>query len=143
MLSLTEYREYWQGIARRIRTITGVVPVTVDDGMAKTVGSLPAESVTLFFMPPAATGSGNPDSFRERNECVVFVMRKYDPQRQSAYDVLEITQPVIEAVKAAMLADQAAGCPVMRFEVSTLNTLPETGFFATFAGWSIGFKIVT
>lgn len=143
MVSLTEYRKYWHGIARRLPAITGVLPVTVDDGMAKTVGSLPVESVTLFFMPPAATGAGNPDAFRERNECVVFVMRKYDPQRQSAYDVLEITQPVIEAVKAAMLDDQAAGCPVMRFEVSTLNTLPETGFFATFAGWSIGFKILT
>jgi len=42
-----------------------------------------------------------------------------------------------------MLDDLTSGCPLMRFDVSTLNTLPETQFFAGFAGWSVGFKVIT
>lgn len=144
MINLLKYREYWEQIAKRLDCITGVLPVAVDKDMAKKIQSLPIGSVTLFIIPPGAeSDSKNPDAFREVNQCVVFVMEKYDPQRKSSFAALESSQKAIEEVKALMLDDLAAGCPVMRFDVSTLNTLPETEFFAGFAGWSIGFKIIS
>lgn len=144
MINLTAYKEYWERLAQRIPLITGVIPVTVDEAMAKRITSLQKGSVTLFVLPPAAESEAkNIDSFKEENECVVFVMEKYDPQRKISFAALESSQKAIEEVKALMLDDLAAGCPVMRFDVSTLNTLPETEFFAGFAGWSIGFKIIT
>lgn len=121
-----------------------VIPVTVDEAMAKRITSLQKGSVTLFVLPPAAESEAkNIDSFKEENECVVFVMEKYDPQRRETWSVLETSQTVVEELKSKMLDDLAAGCPLMRFDVSTLNTLPETQFFAGFAGWSVGFKIIT
>ena len=144
MINLTAYKEYWERLAQRIPLITGVIPVTVDGAMAKRITSLQKGSVTLFVLPPAAESEAkNIDSFKEENECVVFVMEKYDPQRRETWSVLETSQTVVEELKSKMLDDLAAGCPLMRFDVSTLNTLPETQFFAGFAGWSVGFKIIT
>lgn len=144
MIGLKEYREYWERVAARVESITGTLPVAVDKDMGKRIQSLPTGSVTLFVLPPAGqSDSRNPDAFREQNTCVVFVMEKYDPQRRTAFDTLETSQRAIEDLKAEMLADMAMGCPVMRFDVSTLNTMPETEFFAGFAGWSIGFKLIT
>lgn len=144
MINLTAYKEYWERLAQRIPLITGVIPVTVDEATAKRITSLQKGSVTLFVLPPAAESEAkNIDSFKEENECVVFVMEKYDPQRRETWSVLETSQTVVEELKSKMLDDLAAGCPLMRFDVSTLNTLPETQFFAGFAGWSVGFKIIT
>ena len=144
MIGLKEYREYWERLADRVDSITGTLPVAVDKDMGKRIQALPTGSVTLFVLPPAGqSDSRNPDAFREQNTCVVFVMEKYDPQRRTAFDTLETSQRAIEDLKAAMLDDMSTGCPVMRFDVSTLNTMPETEFFAGFAGWSIGFKLIT
>lgn len=144
MINLLQYREYWERVASRLDSVTGVLPVAVDKDMGKKIQALPTGSVTLFILPPGGeSDSKNPDAFREANQCVVFVMEKYDPQRKTAFAALESSQKAIEEIKTLMLDDLAAGCPVMRFDVSTLNTLPETEFFAGFAGWSIGFKIIT
>lgn len=144
MINLSEYRQYWERAAARLSSVTSVLPVVVDKDMGKKIQALPKGSVTLFVLPPAGEAEcKNADAFREANQCVVFVMEKYDPQRSSSFEALESSQRAIEELKALMLADMAAGCPVMRFDVSTLNTLPETEFFAGFAGWSIGFKIIT
>ncbi|MCX4289084.1 MAG: hypothetical protein OSJ46_06230 [Duncaniella sp.] len=144
MINLLQYREYWERVAARLDSVTGVLPVAVDKDMGKKIQALPTGSVTLFILPPGGeSDSKNPDAFREANQCVVFVMEKYDPQRKTAFAALESSQKAIEEIKTLMLDDLAAGCPVMRFDVSTLNTLPETEFFAGFAGWSIGFKIIT
>lgn len=141
MISLTLYREYWERLAGRIEGISGVLPVTVDKSMGDKIKNLPKDSITLFILPPGAEGSGNVDRFAEKNMCVVFLMAKYDPQRKSAFELLEETQPVIERVKSVMLADQAAGCPVMRIDVASIDTMPETELYGTFAGWSIAFNI--
>lgn len=144
MIGLKEYREYWERLADRVDSITGTLPVAVDKDMGKRIQALSTGSVTLFVLPPAGqSDSRNSDTFREQNTCVVFVMEKYDPQRRTAFDVLETSQRAIEDIKGQMLDDMAMGCQVMRFDVSTLNTMPETEFFAGFAGWSIGFKILT
>lgn len=144
MINFLQYREYWERVAARLESVTGVLPVAVDKDMGKKIQALPTGSVTLFILPPGGESeSKNPDAFREANQCVVFIMEKYDPQRKTSFAALESSQKAIEEIKALMLDDLAAGCPVMRFDVSTLNTLPETEFFAGFAGWSIGFKIIT
>lgn len=144
MIDLVQYRKYWEAAAGRLDSVTGVLAVSVDKDMGKKIQSLPTGSVTLFILPPGGESIGkNPDTFREANQCVVFVMEKYDPMRKSSFAALESSQKAIEDVKGMMLDDLAAGCPVMRFDVSTLNTLPETEFFAGFAGWSVGFRIIT
>lgn len=144
MINLRQYREYWECAADRLDSVTGVLPVAVDKDMGKKIQALPTGSVTLFILPPAGeSDSKNSDSFRESNQCVVFVMEKYDPQRKTSFAVLESSQKAIEEIKALMLDDLNRGCPVMNFDVTTLNTLPETEFYAGFAGWSIGFKIIT
>lgn len=143
MINLTEYKEYWERLTKRVPLITGVLPVTVDEAMAKRLTSLKIGSVTLFVLPPAAESEAkNVDNFKEGNQCVVFVMEKYDPQRRDTWNVLESSQLVVEQLKTQMIEDLASGCPLMRFDISTLNTLPETQFFAGFAGWSVGFKII-
>lgn len=144
MVNLIHYRQYWERMAARIDSITGVLPITLDEQMGKKIQSLPADSVTLFVLPPLAESSArNADSFREANKCVVFLMAKYDPQRRSSFDVLEQTQPVIDLVKECMMADQSAGCSVMRIDPASVDTAPETELYGRFAGWSIGFNIIS
>lgn len=144
MINLTAYREYWERMAGRAEGLTGVMPVTLDDDMGKRIMDIRRETCTLFYLPPEAQSSAsNADSWREENICVVFVMEKYDPQRRRAFEVLETSQRVTERVKDLLLGDLSAGCSPMRIDVPTINTMPETRFFAGFAGWSIGFKIRT
>ena len=144
MINLVQYRDYWEGVVRRLDSINGVLPVTIDDQMGKKIQSLPADSITLFVFPPLAESNAKSvDNFKEVNKCVVFVMAKYDPQRRSSFDLLEQTQPIIDEVKSLLLGDQRAGCPVMRVEVDSIDTAPETELYGRFAGWSIAFNVTS
>lgn len=142
MIGLKGYREFWEKTAHCIPHVTGVMPVTVDEEMAKKIKSLPLGSITLFWIPPNGEGAGlNLDNYREKNLCVVFVMKKYDPLRKGAYEVLEETQRVIEEVKSQIKSFCGRGCSPWRLSDNKIVTIPETKFFASFAGWSISFTI--
>lgn len=144
MISLTLYREYWEGVARRVDGVTGVLPITLDEQMGKKIQSLPADSVTLFVLPPLAESDGkNLDAVKEVNKCVVFLMAKYDPQRRSSFDVLEQTQPMIDSVKRMLLDDRRDGCRLMRVDAGSIDTAPETELYGRFAGWSIAFTVTS
>ena len=144
MINLAQYREYWECVAARIDSVTGVLPVTIDDQMGRKIQSLPADSVTLFVLPPLAESAARGvDNFKEVNKCVVFIMAKYDPQRRGSFDVLEQTQPIIDEVKSMLLNDQRAGCPVMRVDAANIDTAPETELYGRFAGWSIAFNVTS
>lgn len=144
MIRITDYKDYWEEVKKRIPELTGAMGVTVDEDMAKKIKALPLGSVTLFWIPPQATGSGqNVDAFKEKNLCVVFVMEKYDPARRETMNVLENTQLAIERVKELILDSQTSGCSPLKLDSYDLNTLPETKFFAGFAGWSVAFNVRT
>lgn len=144
MIDLIKYREYWEHIARRLGPVTGVLPVTIDKEMGKRIQSLPPDSLTLFVFPPLADSKAvNPDSFRESNRCVVFIMKKYNPLKQPAFSLLEETQPVAEGVKFLLLSDSGSPCSPFDVDVSTIETAPETELYGTFAGWSVAFEIKT
>lgn len=144
MINLTQFREYWESVARRIDAITGVLPVTIDKEIGKKILALPVGSLTLFIFPPLADSSAkNPDAYREDNKCVVFVMKKYNPSRESSFSLLEQTQPVAEAIKECLLDDLRFPCTPFPIDVSSIETAPETELYGTFAGWSIAFNTTT
>lgn len=140
MIGLQQYRKYWEYIAERTGC-TGVLPVTIDNEMSKKIQRLERDSLTLFVFPPLAEAkTAVNDAFREQCQCVVFVMKKYDPQRQTAFEVLEQTQPTVEDVKILLVDHQHFDDRApFRVDVSTIETAPETELYGTFAGWSIGF----
>lgn len=144
MINLVEYRHYWERMPERLEGIDGVLPVTIDREMGRRIQSLPLHSVTLFLFPVLADSSAKTaDSYRESNHCVVFVMKKYDPQRQTSFSVLEETQPVAEALKAMLLEDQRVPCSGFKIDVGSMETAPETELYGTFAGWSVAFNAQT
>lgn len=144
MINLTQFREYWQSVADRLDSITGVLPVTIDNEMGKKIQRLPTDSLTLFVFPPLADSNArNLDAFRESNRCVVFVMKKFNPARESAFDLLEETQPIVETIKSYLLDDQRTPCRAFNVDVATIETAPETELYGTFAGWSIAFNANT
>lgn len=140
MISLAKYRKYWEEMAAGIEGISDVLPVTVDDQMGRKIQSLLLNSCTLFVMPPLAESKARTaDDYREKCNCVVFVMAKYDPQRIDSFSLLEQTQPIIEEIKRRLLNDLTSGCSPMRLDVSSIETAPETELYGRFAGWSIMF----
>lgn len=144
MLNLVKYRNYWERLTERLQGIDSVLPVTIDREMGRRIQSLPLHSVTLFLFPVLAESSAkNADSYGESNHCVVFVMKKYDPQRQTSFSVLEETQPVTEALKAMLLEDQRTPCFGVKIDVASMETAPETELYGTFAGWSVAFNAKT
>lgn len=141
MINLAQFREYWQSVADRLDSVTGILPITIDKEMGKKIQALPVDSLTLFIFPPLADSTNNnPDAFRESNQCVVFVMKKYNSMKESAFNLLEQTQPVAEAVKNCLLEDQREPCPAFTIDVASIETAPETELYGTFAGWSIAFN---
>lgn len=144
MIDLKDYRQYWEGVADRLTVLKSCIGVTVDDDMGVKLQQLGADDVTLFWIVPnAQTRKGvSVDNYQEDNTCVIFVMMKYDRQRRSAVETLELVQPVIESLKGLLIEDMAGGCPTLAgLDVGTLSTIPETGFYNDFAGWSLGFTL--
>lgn len=144
MIDLKDYREYWEGVADRIPVITACMGVTVDEDMGHRLQDIPMDTATLFWIVPnaqARKGAGV-DDYQEDNTCVIFVMTKYDRQRCRAVQALESVQPVIECIKRLLMEDMGSGCPTLAgLDVGTLSTIPETGFYNDFAGWSLGFTL--
>lgn len=146
MVDLQKYENYWNRISERIPEIKKVVPATFEPEMSSYVQGLkPEELPVLFFIIPNAQGkSKDVDNISEANLCVVLIMDKTDPQRKKAYQVQKETQPIAEKIKKQIINDKAAGCHLLKdLDLSSLSTIPEAGFYTTFAGWSIGFQFDT
>ena len=146
MIDLKIYREYWEGVQKRIPGIKKILPVTIDEEMSKTIQGISKDDCpVLFILIPSATGnSTSADNIQENNLCVVFLMDKYDPQRKGAYQTIEEVQPVMEQIKRILIEDSATDCPVIsKIDLTSLSTLPESGFYRTFAGWSLAFSFKT
>lgn len=144
MIDLKDYAEFWRrAVADALEGAATVLPVTIDRDMGKKIQSLPADSLTLFMLPPMAVStSRNTDAYQEKCDFVVFLMRKYSPQRVTSWDVLADVLPQVEALKRALLAEYGAPCSRMRLDVSSVETAPETELYGSFAGWSLTFSLI-
>lgn len=144
MIRLDVLQSYWESVKDRVPELTGVMPVTIDEDMTKRIQSLPIGSVTLFWIPPTIEmSSGTVDSATDINRCVVFIMEKFSTMRDGSFDILCRTQPIIERIRELILADCRGGCSSMMLgKMSKVTILPETKFFAGYAGWSIGFTVI-
>lgn len=141
MINLSRYRQFFEQLINRL-PIDQAMPVAVDRDMGKRIQALPTGSVTLFVMPPGSkSASSDPDAYQEEDPCLLFVMEKFDPQRKTAFTVLEDTQIPLEALKHEMIRELGMSCAPFRLDVSSITILPETEFFANFAGWSIEFTL--
>lgn len=146
MIDLKTYREFWDSLLPRVKGLHKVMPITVSENMNRHIQRLGAEDTpVLFWTPPSAEAQAgsNCDTMTERNECVIFVMKKYDPQKSSALEALEQTLPVIEDIKRHFLMECATACSILEIEADSISTMPETTFYRDFAGWSIGFAAIT
>lgn len=140
MISLKKYSDYMASLAIRAG-IASAVALTVDDNMAKTIAATRSEGPVLFYLAPVGRpGSSNANVMRDLSACVLFVMVDYDPQHLSAYDALAGAQPYAERLKQLLAEDSASGCSPLCVDLSTVNTMPETQFYRSWAGWSIGFS---
>lgn len=53
MIDIKVYREYWEGVQKRIPEIKKVLPVTIDEEMSKTIQGLSkGECPVLFILIP-------------------------------------------------------------------------------------------
>ena len=141
MIKLREFREFWEKVSEKIPELTDTLAVTVDENMARKITGLSLGSRVLFWLPPGMEGTGvHVDAFEEKHLCVVFVMEKYDPSRKECIDVLESTQETIDRVLREILGSQWYGCSPIGLADLRISILPETKFFAGFAGWSLAFN---
>jgi len=146
MINLKEYGEYWQDIPQRIPAITRTLGVTVDEEMGPRLQRIKSGEITLFYIVPSAQAnkSSDADAYTEENLCVIFLMKKYDPQRDDVVKTLEAVQEVMEELKALLMDDSATGCPALAgLKVTSLSTIPETNFYGHYAGWSLGFTLLS
>lgn len=144
MISLSEYNEYWRGVASRVGGIGKVVSVAADEDMSLHLGGLSNEECpVLFVVVPESTGSGDDvDSYTETCDGVVLLGDKYDPQRSpGAVGALERLQPLVEELKATLMGDCATGCPVIRgIRTGSVKMAPVTNLYGDFAGWMVSFE---
>lgn len=146
MISLHLYRQFWESLQPRVNGLRMVMPVTVSENMGREIQGLGvADTPVLFWLPPSAEAkqTADCDSMEERNECVIFVMRKYDPQKSSALEALEFTLPIVEDIKRHFLRECVTACAMVEIEPGSITTMPETTFYRNFAGWSMGFTAIT
>jgi len=141
MVDIKDYREYWEQYKERIQGISDVVPLTVDQDISKMVQDIRKDKMVLFMLVPETKGSGvNVDAYEEKNEGVVFLGKKYDPQRGGAYACIESVQPVISEIRDMMMEDMASGCPVLgTLDIDSIRIVPVSAWYNVLAGWMIDF----
>lgn len=139
MINLKLFREYWETLSQRMEERFSVLPVTIDKEMGRKIQALPAGRPHLFIFPPMATGGNyaGRDGYYEDVRVVLFLMRKYNPQKETAFEVLEDIQELTGHIKNVLLGDHAAPFSI---DAHTIETAPETELYGTFAGWSIAFN---
>lgn len=141
MIDLRTYRLYLEETARRIDGLRCVLPITVEANMADKIQRIGQDDTPcLFYLPPSAKADGDGDAWTEQSECALFVMAKYNPRTSTSLDALELTQPIMERLKAMLVADAATSCAAVRVDPASLDTMAETEFFGNWAGWSVAFK---
>lgn len=133
---------------REHKAIRHVETDTVDAEVGKKYQGLPKDKLPVLsvILPTAVSTSDDVDALTERNTVVIAILDKFDPQHhgRTAVKVCIDTQPIIEAIKMAMINDKAAGCKLLdRLDLRSLSTMPETGVYGTLAGWSLGFSFET
>lgn len=149
MISLIEYGQYWERVKERMPELKSVFGFTADVEMSKKIQALrkAVDLPALVWVVPSMPGLNAPniDNIREPNACTVFLMDKYDPQRDGgSLKVLSDLQPLMERIKDLLIDDYAYGCRALHdLELPSISILPETEIYKTFAGWSIGFTINT
>lgn len=83
MVNVKEYREYWEQYKERIPEISEVVPMTVEQDISKKVQGIRANSLVLFMLVPEVKTDGQSvDDYEHKNEGVVILAGKFDPQRE-------------------------------------------------------------
>lgn len=72
MIDIKVYREYWEGVQKRVPEIKKVLPVTIDEEMSKTIQGLSKEECpVLFILIPSGTGASlSADNVRE----IIYVL---------------------------------------------------------------------
>ena len=141
MIKLGDYRSFLEKIGES-ENLT-LLAITIDKEMSRRLQQLQRGARVLFWLPPAAKSAGVSDFWKDANSCVLFVMEKYDPQREESIDVLERLQPAAEAVKKSIMELDYMGCSGVHPDLSSFDMMPETEFYGSLAGWSIGFKLIT
>ena len=141
-------REVNNIIEGRVPGIRGFVVDTVDADAGKKYQGLTRNQLPVLGMllPTALSTSDDVDDITERTTVVIVLLDKFDPQRhgRTAVRVCIDTQPIIEAIKMAMINDKAAGCHLLnRLDLRSFSTMPETGVYGNLAGWSLGFSFET
>ncbi len=146
MIDLKEYKSFWEEVSARLEGVRSVVPVVIDEDMGRKIQALKAADLpALFWVPPMAesTNGSNADALAESNTCVVYVMKRYDPQTSSSLEALIDTQPAIEELKRLLMGEYSGRCGIINLDPTTFSTMPETRFYRNFAGWSLGFTCDT
>lgn len=86
MVNIKEYREYWEQYKERIPEIKEVVPLTVEQDISKKVQNIKTGDLVLFMLVPEVKTEGeNADNYSDKNEAVIVLAGKHDPQRGGSY----------------------------------------------------------
>lgn len=141
MVNISDYRAYWEQYKTRIPAIREVIPLTVEQDISKKVQTIGSGELVLFMVVPEVKTDGeNIDNFADKNEGVIFVGKKHDPQRGGSYSCIEELQPVIKDVRDYMLEDMGLGCPVLgKIDINSIRMVPVSTWYNVLAGWMIDF----
>ena len=141
MVNVKEYKEYWEQYKERIPEISEVVPMTVEQDISKKVQGIKANSLVLFMLVPEVKTDGQTvDDYEHKNEGVVILAGKFDPQRGGSYQRIEEIQPYIESIFGYILEDMAQYCPVLgRVDINSIRMIPVSTWYNVLAGWMIDF----
>lgn len=141
MTYLDDYEELWRDIAGELEDEITVMIVTATEEMGKEIRQLPDGAKVLFLLPPATAVKASDVDWRDTDQCLVFLLRKYQPARIRAVDVLRDTQRDIDTLKQGLLDRWLdSGCNLSTVIPGTIDIQPETGLFGVFAGWSLAYK---
>ena len=141
-MDLDYLEEFWKELSketlgREIRVMT----VTATEEMGREIKSISDGETVLFLLPPATRVKASDVGWRDVNQCLVFLLKKYIPSRMKAAAVLNVTQCDMTHLKEGLLERwMESGCDTATLLPDSIDIQPETELFGVFAGWSMAYR---
>lgn len=147
MVDLNAYDTFWQNAAAAIPGIKSVIPITVETDLKDILQGLKKDDQPfLAVLTPSSDGVGEYDNDKERNDCIIYLMMKHDPQmkltdtRKIQADLLPISEQLKQVIKEAA----ATGCTIIHdVDYRSIHTDAERKMFSVLSGWSISFSFIS
>ena len=148
MINIKYYFQFWERLAKSVTSTPRIGSVSLVGSPQDVARQLSALKTTdypaLFVAIPEITAVGlSIDDTVDVNQCLLFLLDRYDPQRKdkNLAALMQQLQLPLEGLRNKLFNEASVPCsPMHTLDVSSISIMAVTDQYANTAGWSMAFN---